>query len=70
MKLPKKAVRILHFKHNDTWYQITEEGDKYALYRCESPDTEKWWEKKEFALLATGKSLPKLEERVYEGKYK
>lgn len=70
MKLPKKAQRLLHFKHKNTWYQITKDGEKYFLYRCESPDTEQWWVKNDFTLLASGNSQSKLEQKVYDGKVK
>jgi hypothetical protein len=60
MRLPKKSKRLLKFKHNNTWYQITDEVDKFALYRCES-DTD-------YTYLGSGNSPVKLETRVYDGK--
>jgi hypothetical protein len=60
MKLPKKARKLLYFKHNDMWYQITEEGDKFYLYRCES--------EKDYTQLGSGNSPVKLEYKVYDGK--
>ena len=63
MKLPKKARKLLHFRHKDTWYQITEEVDKYILYRCESET--------DYTQLATSKDSPvRLEQKVYDGKIK
>ena len=62
MKLPKKSRKLLHFLHKETWYQITEEGDKYVLYRCESVN--------DYTMLGTGNSPTKLEDKVYDGKYK
>lgn len=63
MKLPKNCKRVLHFKHKETWYQIVEDKDRYILYRC--GETEK-----DYEMLATGNTPPKLEERVYSGKLK
>lgn len=63
MKLPKKATKLLKFRHGDVWYQITEENEKYILYRCESET--------EYTQLATSKDSPvRLEQKVYEGKIK
>lgn len=63
MKLPKKAIKLLYFKHKDTWYQITEENEKYILYRCEPNN--------DYTQLATSKDSPvRLEHKVYEGKIK
>lgn len=63
MKLPKKARRLLHFRHKDIWYQITEEGEKYLLYRCGDTSSD-------YEMLGSGNSPIKLEERVYSGKIK
>lgn len=63
MKLPKNCKRVLHFKHNETWYQIVEDKDRYILYRCGGTE-------KDYEMLATGNMPPKLEERVYSGKLK
>ena len=62
MKLPKKSVKLLHFKHEETWYQITQDGDKYNLYRCE--------DKNDYTHLGVGNSPVKLEYKVYDGKIK
>ena len=62
MKLPKKAIPVLNFRHGDTWYQITVEGDKYVLYRQES--------EKDYTMLGTGNNPTKLENKVYDGKVK
>ena len=63
MKLPKNCKRVLHFKHKETWYQIVEDKDRYILYRCGQTE-------KDYEMLATGNTPPKLEERVYSGKLK
>lgn len=62
MKLPKKSAPVLKFKHGETWYQITTEGDKYVLYRQDS--------EKDYTMLGTGNNPVKLENRVYDGKVK
>ena len=62
MKIPKKATRLLKFKHGDQWYRITQEGEKYCLYRCDTDI--------DHTLLGTGNLPTKLENKVYEGKYK
>lgn len=61
MNLPKKSTKVLCFKHNDTWYQITSEGEIYVVYRCEEDG---------YTLLGTGNSPVKLENKVYDGKLK
>ena len=63
MKLPKSGRSVLHFRNGDLWYRIVEDKDKYILYRC--GETEK-----DYEMLATGNTPPKLEERVYSGKLK
>ena len=63
MKLPRNSKKVLYFKHKDTWYQIVQDKDKYILYRC--GETEK-----DYEMLATANTPPKLEERVYSGKIK
>lgn len=62
MKLPKKAIKVLHFRYGEIWYQITYDGDKYALYRCE--------EKNDYTYLSTSNNPQKLEEKVYDGRIK
>ncbi len=60
MKLPKKAVQVLHFRHGEKWYKITQDGDKYNLYKCEDEN--------DYSFLGTGNSPVKLENKVYDGK--
>ena len=37
MKIPRNQTRVLNFKHNDTWYQITSSfsngSTQYVIYR-------------------------------------
>ena len=63
MKLPRTSIKVLHFKHNDTWYQIVQDKDKYILYRCGVTESD-------YEMLGTGNTPPKLEERVYSGNLK
>lgn len=63
MKLPKTSNKVLNFRHKDIWYQIVRDKDKYLLYRCGDTD-------KDYEMLATGATPPKLEEKVYSGKLK
>ncbi len=63
MKLPKKCNKVLRFRHNDIWYQIVSDKDKYVLYRCGNSESD-------YEMLGTANTPPKLEERVYSGKLK
>ena len=63
MKLPKNSKKVLKFKHNDGWYQIVQDKDKYILYRCGENASD-------YTMLGTGNNPKKLEDRVYDGKLK
>ena len=63
MRIPKKARRLLRFKHNETWYKIVQDNDKYVLYRCGETESD-------YEMLGTASVPTKLEERVYSGKVK
>lgn len=64
MKIPRNQTKVLNFKHNDTWYQITSSSSngstQYVIYRQ--------LDKNEYEKLATGQNPQKLEFKVYEGK--
>lgn len=66
MRLPKNQTKVLNFKHNDIWYQITSTNVggalTYTIYRQE--------DKNDYEKLATGQNPQKLEFKVYEGKLK
>lgn len=65
MNIPKRYKTWLTFKFNDATYVITSpEYDRsiYTLFRKLSED--------DYKQLATGNNCKRLEDKVYEGKYK
>lgn len=61
MKLPKNCTEVLLFRHNDCWYQIVEDRDKFILFKKNGEN--------DYTQLGTGSNPVKLEEKVYDGKY-
>lgn len=61
MKLPKNCTKALLFKHNDSWYQIVWDRDKYILFKKNGEN--------DYTQLGTGSNPTKLEDKVYGGKY-